>query len=509
VNPSEDHSYDVVVVGGGPAGSTVATLVAKRGHRVLLLDKERFPRYQIGESLLPATVHGVARLLGVQRRIQDAGFTVKRGGTFRWGQNPEPWTFDFAVSHRMAGPTSHAFQVERARFDTILLENAADNGVEVRQECAVTGVLRAGPGERIGGVRYRGVDGAESGAVREVHARYVVDASGNTGRLHPNVGGSRVYSEFFRNLALFGYWENGARMPAPQDGNILCVAFDRGWFWYIPLSETLTSVGAVVNQESAALVQGDPERAMGELIAACPLIRDNLAGATRVTEGMYGQLRVRKDWSYCATEFFAPGMVLVGDAACFVDPVFSSGVHLATYGATLAARSLNACLSGGIDEKESFGEFESRYRREYALFYEFLVGFYNLHESEDSYFWAARKIANTAPSDLESFINLVGGVAGPEFGPEVGTEIGTERAGSRFEASSAAIARAFEAPASPGEPGRQGDQVHASGGFLGTLLTAGAELQVGAAIGDHAMADSTAGAGGLTVSVDGLSWVRA
>src|SRR5919197_2007883 len=111
-----ERSYDVIVVGGGPAGSTVSTLVAKHGHRVLLLERERFPRYQIGESLLPATVHGVAKLLDVDREIEQAGFTVKHGGTFRWGANPEPWTFDFAVSGRMAGPTSYAYQVERAKF---------------------------------------------------------------------------------------------------------------------------------------------------------------------------------------------------------------------------------------------------------------------------------------------------------------------------------------------------------------------------------------------------------
>jgi FAD-dependent halogenase len=482
MEPKYDPIYDIVVVGGGPAGSTVSTLVAKRGHRVLLLERERFPRYQIGESLLPATIHGIARLLGVDRQIQQAGFTVKHGGTFLWGSNPEPWTFDFAVSNRMAGPTSYAFQVERAKFDTILLDNAARCGVEVRQQCSVIGVLREAG--RVTGVRYRDAEGAEHQAL----ARYVVDASGNTSRIHPEAGGSRVYSEFFRNLALFGYWENGARLPAPGDGNILAVAFDAGWFWYIPLSKTLTSVGAVVHRDHAALVQGNPEKAMNELIKACPLMTEYLAGASRVTTGIYGQLRVRKDWSYYATTFYGPGMVLVGDAACFVDPVFSSGVHLATYGATLAARSLNTCLSGAIDEKESFAEFEARYRREYALFYEFLVGFYNLHQSEDSYFWEARKIANTAASDLESFVNLVGGVAGEEF------------ANDQFAATSKELAEAFTADT---------PHTHAGGGFLGNLLAAGAELQVGAALGDHAVLDSASTkCSGLTVTPDGLSWVQ-
>src|SRR5215475_9066949 len=115
---------DVVVIGGGPGGSTLATLVAMQGHRVILLEKEKFPRYQIGESLVPSTVHGVCRLTGVADELHKAGFTKKRGGTQRWGANPEPWTFAFSVSPRMTGETSFAYQVERSKFDKILLDHA-------------------------------------------------------------------------------------------------------------------------------------------------------------------------------------------------------------------------------------------------------------------------------------------------------------------------------------------------------------------------------------------------
>jgi FAD-dependent halogenase len=119
------EEFDVVVVGGGPGGSTLASLVAMQGHRVLILEKEKFPRYQIGESLLPATVQGVCLLLGVKDEVDKAGFMVKRGGTLRWGANPEPWTVSFSVSPKMAAPTSFAYQVERSRFDKILLANCA------------------------------------------------------------------------------------------------------------------------------------------------------------------------------------------------------------------------------------------------------------------------------------------------------------------------------------------------------------------------------------------------
>jgi halogenation protein CepH len=166
----------------------------------------------------------------------------------------------------------------------------------------------------------------------EVRAKYVVDASGHKSWIYKRVGGTREYSQFFQSLALFGYYEGGKRLPEPSSGNILSAAFDDGWFWYIPLRNTLTSVGAVVRRDMASKLQGDPEKALEALILQCPMIRDYLAGARRVRTGEYGQLRVRRDYSYHNTRFWAPGLVLMGDAPCFVDPVFSSGVHLATCG---------------------------------------------------------------------------------------------------------------------------------------------------------------------------------
>ncbi len=404
---SNVRDFDVVVVGGGPSGSTVSTLVAQQGHRVLLLEKERFPRYQIGESLLPSTVHGVCRMLGVSEELHKAGFTRKRGGTFKWGTGKDPWTFRFAVSPKMA-TGSYAYQVERIRFDQILLDNARRTGVEVLERSSVVDVVA--DADRVRGLRYTDADGNE----HEVRARYVVDASGNKSRIHRHTGGTRHYSEFFRNLALFGYFKGGKRLPAPNSGNILSVAFDGGWFWYIPLTEELTSVGAVVDRRRAAEIQGNPEVALRGFIDDCPLIREYLTAAERVTDGPYGELRVRKDYSYCQTKFWRPGLVLVGDAACFVDPVFSSGVHLATYSGLLAARSINSALAGTVGEEPAFAEFEQRYRREYGLFYEFLIAFYDMHSAEESYFWEAKKVTRCPASELEAFVELVGGVASGE-----------------------------------------------------------------------------------------------
>jgi halogenation protein CepH len=407
MSPDGPADVDVVIAGGGPGGSTLASLIAMQGHRVVVLEKERFPRYQIGESLLPATTRGICRLTGAEDYLAQAGFTRKRGGTFRWGANPEPWTFLFSVSPKLAEDT-YAYQVERSKFDQILLDHARRLGADVREECTVTGVI--GDADRVRGMSY--VDAA--GTARQIRARYAVDASGHKSQIYRQVGGSRKYSEFFRSLALFGYFTGGKRLPPPNSGNILCAAFDSGWFWYIPLGETLTSVGAVVRRELAGKIQGNPERALRALIDECPLISGYLQGARRVTEGDYGKLRVRKDYSYHQTRFWRPGMALIGDAACFVDPVISSGVHLATYGALLAARSINSVLAHRVDEQASFAEFERRYRREYGVFYEFLVSFYDMNVNEDSYFWSAKKItANTQP-ELESFVDLAGGLSSGE-----------------------------------------------------------------------------------------------
>ena len=487
------EEFDVVVVGGGPGGSTLASLVAMQGHRVLILEKETFPRYQIGESLLPSTVHGVCRLTGVADDLAKAGFTLKRGGTLRWGANPDPWTFAFSVSPKMAGPTSFAYQVERSRFDKILLDNAISKGVEVRQNHTVTDIIE--DGGRVTGVRYTDPDGRE----RQVFGRYVVDASGNTSRIYKRVGGAREYSEFFRSLALFGYFEGGKRLPAPNSGNILSAAFGSGWFWYIPLSDTLTSVGAVVRREDAAKIQGDPEKALRSLIDECPIVKDFLANATRVTTGQYGQLRVRKDYSYHHTTFWRPGLVLIGDAACFVDPVFSSGVHLATYSALLAARSINSILAGLVEEGPAFEEFEVRYRREYSVFYEFLMSFYDMHVDENSYFWSAKKVTKNSHTELESFVELVGGMSSSEFELH-----DAESAALRFKKRSAEFADAIDELVGERE---QSMAPLFKSSVVRQAMREGAQVQTRAQLGEDAGADAPIFDGGLVASADGMFWL--
>jgi halogenation protein CepH len=483
---------DVVVVGGGPGGSTLATLIAMRGYRVILLEKEKFPRWQIGESLLPSTVHGICRLTGVADELAKAGFTKKRGGTMRWGANPAPWTFSFAVSPRISSETSHAYQVERSRFDQILLDHARLMGVDVREQHAVVDVITSEG--RVSGVTYTDADGTSA----TIRAKYVVDASGNKSRIHQRVGAKREYSEFFRSLALFGYFEGGKRLPEPNSGNILCAAFDSGWFWYIPLTPTLTSVGAVVRRELADKIQGDPEAALTSLIAESPIISEYLKDATRVTEGQYGQLRVRKDYSYANTKFWRPGMALIGDAACFIDPIFSSGVHLATYGALLAARSINSVLDGTVDETAAFREFEERYRREFSAFHDFLVSFYNLHVDENSYFWSAKKVTDSNSSELESFVSLVGGVSSGEAALATKQDLA-----QRYQSQADEFAAAVDELAGSEEPSIL-PLMRAS--VVKNAIQQGANEQLRVSLGSDLGPETPLFDGGLIASSDGLSW---
>lgn len=375
--------YDLIVVGGGPAGATLGTLVALAGHRVLLLEREPFPRYQIGESLLPATVNGICELLGLRRKVDGGGFVLKRGATFSWGNDPGScWTLNFgrAPVDRVAldPDTPYAYNVPRPEFDRMLLDNAAEKGVEVRIGCRATTLLREDG--RVCGVRCIDPEGRRT----ESRSRFVANASGQSG-LGGSTVGRREYSLFFRKLSVFGYYHNGGRLPRPLDGNVFFETVGDTWLWYIPLSDRLTSVGAVLPAEQSRRVKPDRRLALERYIAGCPRISEFLEDAEPAVEPPFDAIRTRSEFSYCTTRFWEPGHFLVGDAACFVDVLLSSGVHLATYGALLAARSVNAILDPGMDEAHCMNEYEARLRQEYAVFYQGLVGLYDMERDSDTY----------------------------------------------------------------------------------------------------------------------------
>jgi halogenation protein CepH len=282
---------------------------------------------------------------------------------------------------------------------------------------------------------------------------------------------------------------------------VLSCAFDEGWFWYIPLSDTLTSVGAVVSRDAAKQLQEGHEQAFYRFLDSCPLIKEYLAPAKRVAEGSYGEFRVRKDFSYCNTRFWQPGIALVGDAACFVDPVFSSGVHLATYAALLVARSVNTCLAGTISESACFAEFENRYRREFGNFYQFLLSFYDMHQGPESYFWTARKILDTEESANEAFVRLVAGVSS---GEELfnSSEYFKVRVGLGDWFQELMSNRTIKAGKPLQFDKSRFDPSEFMKGFAGEIV----QLQTQALFGEHRPEEKPLGRGGLIPSRQGFHW---
>jgi len=376
------EEFDVVVVGAGPAGSTLATLLAQADHRVLMLEKKAFPRYKVGESLLPATVRDLADMLGIRQSLADAGFVTKKGATFSWGEHPDAlWSLNFGGPNSAMVPLPEqvpsAFNVPRDRFDELLSDNAARHGVVIRQQCSVTGFLRENG--VVTGVDYEDAHGAS----HSVQARYVADASGQRSRLAKSFG-DRTLSEFFRKISVWGYFRHGKRLDAPFEGNVLFQAHNRAWIWYIPIDDELTSVGVVMPSEEFDKAQ-TPLQQLEQVISQCPLIADYLSSAQPVRSGEYAQVRVCSEYSYSHSSYWQPGALLLGDAACFVDVLLSSGVHLATFGAVLAAQSINAVLQGTVQEDLAMNEYEARLRREYAIFYNGLVGLYDMQKNEDDY----------------------------------------------------------------------------------------------------------------------------
>ena len=375
---------DVAVIGGGPAGATLATLCAQNGLEVALYERERAPRYRVGESLLPATPRQIVPLLGAADEMAQADFVVKPGGTFCWGDRPgEPWTLIFA------GYT--ALNVDRQRFDAILLANATAKGVAVHEGEAVRSV---GEGDAERG-RVVEIETLDSGTRYQVQARYVANASGQRRLSLPELR-ARTWSHFFRQVAVWGYWDGARRLDPPLDGTVLFetleTAHGPAWVWFIPLSGTLTSVG-VVAPRGCARTLGKNRRAMLDAwLAQCPRTSALLAEARPSDQPPYHEVRLCADYSYASDAFWAPGVAQVGDAACFVDPMLASGVHMATYGGLLAARSIEAVLRGRVPEQLAMDEYESRARQEYALFYAGVSGIYDMSRSRDQYIQPLRNL---------------------------------------------------------------------------------------------------------------------
>ena len=364
MKPSDSGwDFDAAVIGGGPGGSSAATALARKGRSVLLLEGDHFPRFHIGESQLPWS-NEVFVALGVDRAIAEAGFVTKWGASFRTLDGASEQYADFEAA--VETPVPQTFQVSRAKFYEILLRHAVRAGACVREgHRALDAVFEAK------GVTLRFADG--DGLEREVRVGAVVDASGRAGFLARKLG-RHAMDPVLRNVAVHAQYENVPRTEGRRAGDIrMLTRADLGWIWLIPISETVTSVGAVIpqrvhGQESKATPEESLAHYLETTAGTEPLMKD----ARRVSPA-----RFDADYSYLGTRMAGDRWVAVGDAAAFLDPIFSTGVLLAMQGGLDAAEAIDAGLREGSLAESRFSGYEKLLRKRYHHFRRFAVGFYN------------------------------------------------------------------------------------------------------------------------------------
>jgi flavin-dependent dehydrogenase len=326
--------YDVLIIGAGPAGTSAAALLAEKGRRVLVLEKETFPRYHIGESLMPYCWFTLNRL-GLVEEMQRRAFTKKYSVQFvtQDGRQSAPFYFFQHYDH----PSSITWQIERAEFDQMMLENARAKGAEVREGTPVLGVLRDDSG-RVIGVEARGSDGEKF----QVFAPVTIDCSGRD-RVTTGRDGWFARDPMLNKLAVWSYWRGAKRDPGIDEGNTTVAYVEgRGWFWYIPLKDDIVSVGIVAEKDYLFSESKDPAAIMAREIGRNAWIKDHLSVGEQ-----FGDYFVTAEFSYRSKHPATDGLLLAGDAFAFLDPVFSSGVFLALKSGEMAADAVDAALTDG------------------------------------------------------------------------------------------------------------------------------------------------------------------
>ncbi len=369
---AEPNTYDTAVIGGGPAGSTAACILRKYNPalRVAVFEKEHFPREHIGESQLPA-IGGYLHEMGCWDKVEAAGFPIKVGATYRWGNSPELWDFEFLDLSRVpTGPRPHpfegprvqtAFQVERAVYDKILLDHAREMGAEVHEGTQVVRVDREG--DRVTGLRTQ--DG------RVVTARYYLDASGHAGTLRRAMGVGTTVPTSLMNIAMWDYWTDAEWAFSIGAGGtrIQIMSLPNGWIWFIPISPTRTSIGFICLAEYYKRCGKTPETLYAEALAAERRCSHLIRNARRE-----GRVRTTKDWSFVSDRIVGENWFLAGEAAGFADPILSGGMTLAHGSGHDAAYIMMELDRGELDGawmKSQYNEIHRRRVLQYIRFADF------------------------------------------------------------------------------------------------------------------------------------------
>jgi flavin-dependent dehydrogenase len=351
---------DVVVIGGGPAGSTTAALLARRGYKVIALEKAHHPRFHIGESLLPMNLPLFERL-GVLEKVRALG-VFKPGADFEADNERGYNTYAFARAIGNSPP--HAYQVWRQDFDKMLYEHARECGADAREGHEVVNVEQNGPRETRLDVR------TDDGRNYHIQARYLVDASGRDAFLAAKKK-LRRKNDQHQSAAIFGHYRGAERRPGGDAGNISIYSFGHGWMWMIPLPDGVMSVGAVCRPDYLKQRKG---RTLEFLLDTLKL-STALWRRVEHAELIGNEVRVTGNYSYDSTRMGGPGWVLVGDAFAFLDPVFSSGVYLAMTGAEQAVAVVDAALREPACERALLRKLEKRQRAGMARFSFFIYRF--------------------------------------------------------------------------------------------------------------------------------------
>jgi flavin-dependent dehydrogenase len=384
--------YDVAIIGGGPAGSTAAALLARAGRRVIVFEREKFPRFHIGESLLPFSMKAFTRL-GLHEKFLRAGFMKKFGGEIVGACSESGTKFYFKDGYR--SQTDHAYQVTRGDFDKVLLDHAAECGAEVHEETSVDQVEFSNDEVELG-IKC-------NGSFHSIRARYVIDASGRTSVLGRKFKIKKTYDDL-QKLSIFAHYD-GVWRAEGIDGTltVLIRAIDR-WFWLIPLTAERTSVGVVLDTEAFRNSKLRAEDFLEQALSEQPIIAKRMTDARRVS-----QVYMEADFSYRSARLHGDRWLLAGDAAGFIDPIFSSGVFLAVFSSELCADVLNEVLDHPRKARRLFAGYERAVNRAMDIYLRFVNAWYTKEFIE--VFLAPRNILGLAPA-----VNAVlGGNVGNSF----------------------------------------------------------------------------------------------
>lgn len=354
------EDFDAIVIGGGPGGSSSSSFLTLAGKRVLVLEKEIFPRFHIGESLLPYNSL-IFKELGLVERIKSAGFITKHGAQFFIGNGSKHLKFLFEAG--VFTREKEAIQVERAKFDHILLKSAREKGVDVREGWTVNRFSETD--------QQVTVDATDpEGKTHQFTAKFLVDASGR-GNLTGNQEGLRVVHPNLKKLAVFGHFKNVRIDPGREGGDTVIVRLANKWFWLIPISAEKTSVGCVMDQAEFVAHKLPPAEIFEQIWKSSPVLLDRMQKSEAL-----GPIQTTSDFSYYNRRYVGKRLLRVGDAAGFMDPIFSAGVFLAMYSGRLAANTILEVFDADHKRERRFAAYESRLRDSMNLYWEMVHSFY-------------------------------------------------------------------------------------------------------------------------------------